>query len=543
MIVKGTQLDGSSLKSKVCVIGGGPVAIACAHSLSKKGIQVILIPGGGWKESQQEQDLYKGSVEPENSHEPLEENRRRVWGGTSTAWGGRCVPFDSIDFQERTWIPDSGWPISQAQAEQYLPEALSLCNAGPASFNSSNLFPNTSKGILPGFDNLSWDSTNLERWSPPTDFAKAFKDYFLRNPRVSVLLEMHLLKLRFDHTSKRITQAVVSSFLKKNVYVQAEFFVLATGGLENARILLSNNESIKKGIGNSRDLVGRYYQSHLVGIKGFVKLHSFKNFNYDFEKDGPVYCRRRFWLTESAQQKHKTCNIIGFFLRDLYGTGLHHDAVSSITCLAKIILGRSKNPYQENLSYKKTMDYFLYHLAVIFKDGPQSAPYFLKQLFFRSVSKRRLPYFLPPMKSNKFPLFYQSEQAPNFESRVILDEYNLDAFGIPRLKVKIRFSEVDYYTVDLFHALFEKRISDLKIGTFTRINQPVFLFNSNAHHIGTTRMAANDSSGVVDMNCRVFGTHNLFLAGSSVFPTGSHANPTLLALSLSLRLASHISNL
>jgi choline dehydrogenase-like flavoprotein len=53
-------------------------------------------------------------------------------------------------------------------------------------------------------------------------------------------------------------------------------------------------------------------------------------------------------------------------------------------------------------------------------------------------------------------------------------------------------------------------------------------------------MADADSSGVVDRNCRVHGVHGLYIAGSSVFPTGGHANPTLTIIALTLRLADHI---
>ena len=62
-------------------------------------------------------------------------------------------------------------------------------------------------------------------------------------------------------------------------------------------------------------------------------------------------------------------------------------------------------------------------------------------------------------------------------------------------------------------------------------------FNSNAHHLGTTRMGFSKKNGVVDKNLKVFGLENLFIAGSSTFPTGGHANPTYTIIALSLRLS------
>ena len=60
------------------------------------------------------------------------------------------------------------------------------------------------------------------------------------------------------------------------------------------------------------------------------------------------------------------------------------------------------------------------------------------------------------------------------------------------------------------------------------------------HHLGTTRMASDPKAGVVDADCRVHGVANLYIAGSSVFPTGGCANPTLTIVALALRLADYI---
>ena len=58
--------------------------------------------------------------------------------------------------------------------------------------------------------------------------------------------------------------------------------------------------------------------------------------------------------------------------------------------------------------------------------------------------------------------------------------------------------------------------------------------------MGTTRMSADPAQGVVDADCRVHGMANLYVAGSSVFPTCGSANPTLTIVALALRLAAHL---
>jgi choline dehydrogenase-like flavoprotein len=64
--------------------------------------------------------------------------------------------------------------------------------------------------------------------------------------------------------------------------------------------------------------------------------------------------------------------------------------------------------------------------------------------------------------------------------------------------------------------------------------------NGAFHHMGTTRMHNNPKYGVVDENCRVHGTRNLYIAGSSVFPTCGYVNPTLTIVAMAFRLADHL---
>jgi choline dehydrogenase-like flavoprotein len=65
-------------------------------------------------------------------------------------------------------------------------------------------------------------------------------------------------------------------------------------------------------------------------------------------------------------------------------------------------------------------------------------------------------------------------------------------------------------------------------------------YTDASHHLGTTRMSDDPRTGVVDSNCRVHGIRNLFIAGSSIFPTSGYANPTLTIVALALRLAEHL---
>lgn len=273
---------------------------------------------------------------------------------------------------------------------------------------------------------------------------------------------------------------------------------------------------------------------------------------YDFERDPEgVYCRRRFWMTAEAQQAHLTGNTIGFFFRGLSGSALHRDAVSSAVFLAKSLLRVAKRGVGGlGRFWQEEGDLLREHIRTVWEHAPEAGPRLGRLSLERLFGRRRLPFFLPGLQTGHFPLFYQAEHAPNPESRVLLSGEHRDDLGIPRLVARIRFSKSDFHTVQTFHREFQKRIQATYLGAFrydpdelsAQLTERSHGFNSNAHHIGTTRMSLDPRSGVTDVHGRVYDVPNLFIAGSSLFPTSSHANPTFLAICLALRQAEFLAN-
>ena len=107
-----------------------------------------------------------------------------------------------------------------------------------------------------------------------------------------------------------------------------------------------------------------------------------------------------------------------------------------------------------------------------------------------------------------------------------------------------RLREIDKHTVRRGHRVLAEDFGRSGMARFklTLTDDPEFSERTSGgrHHMGTTRMAAGHAEGVVDPDCRVFGIGNLYIAGSSVFPTGGHANPTLTIVQLTLRLCDHL---
>ena len=543
--------SGESLVADVCIVGGGPAAISVALKLMKTGARVIVLVGGGAKrETASDQDLNRGIIDRPGSHENLEENRRRVFGGASSAWGGRCIPFDPIDFETRPWLPESGWPFSYAQILPYYREALSLCRAGSFSFDSREVFGTENYEIIPGMDSKDLSSWHMERWSPPINFSVEFKDQLENDANVRVFLNTHLLE--FVSTARKEEITIARAVSKgKRFEVRAGKFVLATGGIENARLLLaSKSEFHPAGVGNDRDLVGRFYQAHPHGTYISLAPKNRDAIHYDYERDADaVYCRRRWWISAETQARLGINNIVFFLDRTNPAHG-HRDAIFSAVFVAKAALAvaRAHGLSKKWSKLKTAAPSMRQHLGTVITDGPASLPRLIAQGRGRMDKDRRLPSVLPSVKSKYLGLYYQAEQVPNRDSRITLSPDHADDHGVPRALVHLAFTEQDIRTVIEAHRIFVDRYKAADAGDLIYdekelseyVRRRFLSFNSAAHHIGTTRMAVSPERGVVDEHCKVHGVENLYVAGSSVFPTGGHANPTLTIVAIANRLGDHL---
>ena len=550
MILDGTVSE-ETQHTDFCIIGGGPAAVSVALELLKTSAKVLLLVGGGAaRESASDQDLNRGVIARPGSHESLEENRRRVFGGASTAWGGRCIPFDPVDFKSRSWVPGSGWPFSYDALEPYYRRALSLCRAGQYNFDGRSALLSKNPEIIPGMGNHELDSWHLERWSPPVNFAQEFKDQLTNHPNITVLLNTHVLSLNSVDRREKIDNVRAISHGRRFT-VQAKAFVLATGGIENARILLASKGPLHPaGVGNDHDVVGRYYQAHPHGTYALLAPSNRKAIQYEYERDAEgVYCRRRWWLSEQAQERLGINNIVFFLDRTNSAQG-HRDVIFSAVFVAKAALAvaRTRGLGRKWVKFQTLLPSIPPHLAVVAKDGVASIPRLTKLMKARMRKSRRLPSILPSVHSRYLGLYFQAEQTPNPESRITLSEDQVDEHGMARAKVDLQFVEQDLRTVVEAHKLFLERYREADAGDVIYEEQGLieymssrFLkFNSGAHHIGTTRMSLSPEQGVVDGNSRVHNIDNLYVAGSSVFPTGGHANPTLTIIALATRLGEHL---
>jgi choline dehydrogenase-like flavoprotein len=543
MIDDAYDLDGTQdLDADLCVIGAGAAGIAIALQLIGSQRKVLVLESGGLETEPATQNLYAGSVSDERLHSPPHRYRQRRFGGTTTIWGGRCMPLDPIDFERRDYMPNSGWPIDPAALSPYYPQANLLCEAGDFSYNIAASFDPPPREMIEGFKSANFTTDSLERFSCPTDFAARYGDR-LRNARnVRVLLHANVVALKLDPGGERVNAAAVRTLRGQNFAVRARQFIVATGGLEVPRLLLASRDVRSGGIGNEHDVVGRFYMCHLAGTMGSLTVHrplgSVWN-GYDVADEG-IYCRRRLALTAGAQHRQRLGNFIARLHHPRITDPAHRNAILSLLYLAKFVI-----PYEYGKRLhgddRVTFLGWLEHLRNVALGPFDAAAFAWHMLKDRKLAERKFPSIIIAPKANLYSLDFHAEQQPNASSRVGLSG-DVDALGMPRISVDWRYTEVDIHTVGGAMALLAADLRENGIGELAydvaEIEAEMTRYGAyGGHHIGTARMGTDPRSSVVDADCRVHGVSNLFIAGAAVFPTSSQANPTLTLIALALRLA------
>ena len=530
--------------SPVLVVGAGPAGIVQALELRRHGVEVTMLAGGADGFNADFQALADAEIVDPNRHAPMQIAVRRALGGTSLLWGGRCVPFDDIDFQTRSYIPNSGWPFDRNTLDPYYHRASRLCETGRFAHTSQEVFPDTLRPMIDGFRSSNFSSDTLERFSVPTDFGMRYGDKLRAARNIHVLLHANLTALHLNAGGTSVTGATVKTLTGLSLKVTANTFVLATGGLEVARLLLASNDVQHEGIGNDHDLVGRYYMCHIAGTLGSLTLARPDTVRHHYEvSDDGVYCRRRLALTSNAQHRLKIGNFIA---------RLHHPRITDPShrtgSLSFLYIAKAFIPYEygkrlhgeESARLKK----WLQHATNVLLDLPGTISFLIHWFSRHTLARRKFPSIIVKPQSQRYSIDFHAEQQPNRDSRVTLGD-DSDALGMLRLKVDWRYTSADVDTVRRAIGLLAADLHDSGVGTLdydpSTLEAEITRYGAyGGHHIGTARMGSDPRSSVVNPDARIHNVDNLFVASSAVFPTSSQANPTLTIVAMALKLADHI---
>ena len=462
----------SGFTPQVCITGAGPAGITIARELAASGISVALFEAGGLEFNDQSQDFYKGTVKGD-PYFGLDVTRLRFLGGSSNHWAGWCRVLDAVDFEAKPHVPDSGWPIKRTDLEPFLDKVHDMLEL--ISF----------KPDKPISDDIRW--VQLIK-SPAVRFGEKFREEISKSGKIALVLNTYVTDLVGD--GKRVSSARLWSNGGDGGEIAAPAFVVATGGLENSRLLLWSNQKTANGVVPEPAALGRYWMEHPQFEGGDAILFDTSMFEHDAV--GEAF----FSPSAEAIGERKLLNF-GIRLIEQPYPGLKA-MIADLACKA-----------------------------------PETAEWVATGLgqHLRCAAQ----------------LYVGWEQSPVFDNHVALHPIDKDAAGVPRIQLNWKKGELERHTLleglKLFgETLVKNNLGRVRIEEWVASGQdyPIDQELAGHHHMGGTRMGDDPKKSVVDRDCKVHGMDNLYIGGSSVFTTSGQCNPTTSIVALALRLGDHL---
>ncbi len=546
-----------TIEADACVVGAGPVGLTVALELEAAGLQVCVLESGS-EDGVERQEPLAGEVAGDSWYPDLAEARARGLGGTAQLWVAELAPnvrglrlgrLSAKDFAPHEHAAWSGWPFDLGELEDYYERAAALFAVGAYDPSPETWIDEAQPGPLP----LSRFATEMFRLAPRTPFTHELPSRLRQSSRATVYVNAHVLRVETTADGTEVRQLAVAASPDRSFQARARVYVLAAGGIETPRLLLLSSRDRGGGLGNVHDLVGRFFMDHptastrlvLAGPEAARRLAF-----YDVRQRGE---RRAFaCLTpdEDALREHRLLNSCGIVVPDV---SRHRRAIDAAVRWRRAARGGRlpERPWPTTRDLLRGAD------AIALAVG-------------RKASRRlpRLARLAPRLQlvdahaigpvagwsrlarpgrlGRRFELYHVLEQAPEPERRITLGA-TLDRFGRPLARLRWFISDDELESMRRTQELLAADLASAGIGRLTTTVELAggddvlrHVFPSEYHHVGTTRMHDDPRQGVVDSNCRLHGTANLYVAGTSVFPTEGYVNPTLTAVALAVRLADHI---
>jgi choline dehydrogenase-like flavoprotein len=501
--------DLSIIEGDICIIGAGAAGISMALDWIGTPYKVILLEGGGFEYDDRVQELYKGKNTGQNYY-PLKSARLHYFGGTTGHWGGMCALFDPIVFQERDWVPMSGWPFSDQELIPYYKRAHGILNLGQYEFSFNNWQQKDPSLVpLPVSQDIFWNK--IWRFGMPSAvrFGTKYKDTIVNAKNIHLYTYANAVEIKTNEKVSAVTEVTVKNYAGKTHKVRARHFVMASCAIQNSRLLLASSKQAPHGLGNDTDLVGRYFMEHAelksaeLWLKEPGKLKPYMR--------NPPNIRAELAMQPQKQAEHKILNGILSF------NPLEH--------------GRKKPPYIQSWD----------------NDDPREDRKKTNEIEDKATRKGRFSKIFGSDKYDSFEITMRLEQVPNPLSRVMLGTEK-DELGVPRANLNWAFTDMERKSARKIFEILGQQVGIAGIGRVKLLedlqddketSMPAST-SGGWHHMGTTRMNNDPKKGVVNSDCKIHGLENLYVAGSSCFPTGAAVNPTYTIVAISLRLSDHL---
>ena len=462
----------------VIIIGSGPAGISTALRLEKYKIKTLIIEAGSLEDSQNKEDFFKGNIFGDvDPNENLSLKRARMFGGTSSLWGGHCSKFEKEQFEN--------WPIDYEECYKLENDTNKIL--GLKNYHTDFYY----KKFSENFNQFH------RRYASKKRFKDIYYDYIKNSKYIYLSLNTSLIKFK---GSQNQIKSIECRLKDKNYQIKSKHYILAAGGIENSRLLLWSKRNNGELFNNSLP-IGKYFMDHPwhPPAEGFINYNKLLEYykNNNISREFYIDCLSRIYLSPSKEFKNK----------------------NQILSAALWLRFENKNNFNSNKNF--------------FKKAYCVAPNFFKNHFEKDKTDELF----------KFSVSLHQEQEPLPSNKISLDK-NSDPFGIPYAYLNWKISDKLKKTaqdnlVSLGKFLIKQNLGRISIDEYIFEEKFDYIFGG-AHPMGGTRMGKNSKTSVVDSNLKVHSINNLFITGSSVFPTSGHGHPTYTIVSLSLRLGDHI---
>jgi choline dehydrogenase-like flavoprotein len=513
---------GTTIESDLCIIGAGAAGIAMALQFLDAGLRVCVLESGALDFEADTQALYAGTSVG-MSYPGIATTRLRFFGGTTNHWGGWCLPLDPIDFEPREGLPYRGWPIDRTVLDPWYEKAQKVLDLGPFDYRPASWGIQTEE-IPDPFKGPHLRCSMLQTSRQPR-LATVYGPTLKQADGVTVYLHANAVHLATDDAGREVQDLAVATLTGNRFTIRSKVYVLAAGGMENARLLLVSGKPDGPGLGNEHDLVGRFFMVHLEYDSSTIAVAD-PYTNFDFytgellATGGILYKPFNLDFVSFIAVTADSMRRLGLPNCKCRWTYDYEPAKQTIDAVRRLM----------NWSWG---DPLLGDIGAVMRDLGDAGEFAWRKTLGR-----------PALPVRSLNVHMTGEPLPNPASRIRLGD-DRDALGMRRLVVDWHLTAEDKQK-----ALALQRLLGTEVGRagFGRLRITLAdddttwpdKMTGDEHHMGTTRMHADPTQGVVDADCRVHGLTNLFVASSSVFPTAGAANPTLTIVALALRLADHI---
>lgn len=535
----------ASFDVDLCIVGCGPAGLAIARQFLGSTRTVCVVESGGFECRAQDQLLARGASVGLDAQ--LAGSRVRAFGGGGSVWGGGCMPVRDRHIRGRPWVPHSDWPVTRDDLLPYDDRVSRYFAIDGHEFDDGGSKVEPARTPHSFEDNQDVENYIFARGS--LDLGALHREEIGRSRNITVLLHANVVRLDADDAD-RVTDATVRCLSGHESRVRARQFVLASGAIENARLLLVSGLPRESNRGAGAAHVGRYFMDHPIVSVGDLAGPAASELCWRYDRaasraDGASFPE----ISISRKAEWRECIMAG-----RVHPFLQKDAVDRTLLQLRRVARRVATGGERPSPAQRLKEHLSKSSSSALLSAPAGEEFRITDVLNAAlhIPLRVVEYLAGQdvgsrIAARRAALTGYFEQSPHPDNRVTLATRR-DALGVLEVQTRWQLMSLDIRSIRLGAELMGRALAQ---ATHTEFRPADWLtqgvappVRSAAHHMGTTRMSETAADGVVNRDCAVHGMPNLHIAGSSVFPSGGGwAFPTFTIVALSIRLADRLQSL